>query len=97
MYFKEQACLVMIPWNNFSADDTIRMSKECGINVLVQYAPYLSDTIRYAQKNPELLAILQSFPTVFYTGAALSEADVEWCGKNKIQLSVLFCSPFDDA
>lgn len=87
MYVKEQACVVMIPWNNLSPDDIVRMHNECGINVLVQYAPFLSDTIRHAQSNPELFAVLKSFPTVFYTGAALSEADTEWCRKNEIALS----------
>ncbi|GJJ14653.1 hypothetical protein Clacol_008919 [Clathrus columnatus] len=86
LYFTETVCLVMLPWLDYSAQDIIQMYKECGLSHFLQYAPALSRTIRAAQQNPELRAILQTFPVLFYLGTSLPESDIEWCKQNDIRL-----------
>ncbi|GJJ14663.1 hypothetical protein Clacol_008929 [Clathrus columnatus] len=90
LYFTETVCLVMLPWLDYSAQDIIQMRKECGLSQFLQYAPALSRTIRAAQRNPELRAILQTFPVLFYLGTSLPESDIEWCKQNDIRLRTAF-------
>lgn len=88
MYFLEAACVVVLPWIDYTAEEIVRMHKECGLTVFTQFTPLLSETIRLAQTSPQLLDTLQSFPVVFYYGGALCEAEINWCTEKKIALKV---------
>lgn len=78
----------MVPWIDFSAEHIIQMYNECGLTRFIQFTPLFSRTIRYAQKNTQLLATLQSFGMIWFIGGPLSQADLEWCRINKLTLKV---------
>lgn len=64
------------------------MVQQCGLNFLLQYAPWLAKLLAAARQRPEVLEALQNLQQIAYTGAALNLEDERWALEQGIRLTV---------
>ena len=66
------------------------MVQQCGLNFLLQYAPWLAKLLAIARQRPEILDALRGLRQIAYTGAALNPADERWALDQGIPLTVCY-------
>lgn len=69
-------------------EELLAMTRDCGLNRLVQYAPFVSKHIRAAQQDDEVKRILQGMRQILHTGVALNPEDEKWGLENGLVLTV---------
>ncbi|GJJ14468.1 hypothetical protein Clacol_008732 [Clathrus columnatus] len=90
--FKNSACLVLMPWLDFTGSELVQTIRKCKANVLYQLTPLLGRALREAMTNDELKVALKSLNFVAFAGAALGDSEREWALENGIQLKNIYGS-----
>lgn len=71
-------------------EELLAMTRDCGLNRLVQYAPFVSKHIRAAQQDAEVKRVLQSMRQILHTGVALNPEDEKWGLENGLVLTSMY-------
>lgn len=81
-------CVVQASSMAMGPEELLAMTRDCGLNRLVQYAPFVSKHIRAAQQDAEVKRVLQSMRQILHTGVALNPEDEKWGLENRLVLTV---------
>ncbi|GJJ14467.1 hypothetical protein Clacol_008731 [Clathrus columnatus] len=76
--FQNGACVVLMPWLEFTGPELIQIITECKANVLSQLTPIFSKTLREAMVNSELRAALKSLSFVGCGGSVFGDNERLW-------------------
>lgn len=87
--FENGACIVLMPWLEFTVSELLQIITECNVNALYQLTPILSQTIREAMTNVRLTVALQSLDFIVYGGSIFGDSEREWAMEKGITLKVL--------
>lgn len=71
-----------------STDELVAIIKDCGVNRVVLYAPFLSSHIQGAKENPEVLHLLRNCRQIIHTGVALNADEEKWAYANGLPIMV---------
>ena len=85
------ACLTQSAGREITADEFLAMVEKCGLNFLLQYAPWMQKLLAAARQRPEILQALRGMQQIAYTGATLNPEDEQWALKQGIPLTVRAC------
>ncbi|KAF5963535.1 acetyl-CoA synthetase-like protein [Fusarium bulbicola] len=91
-YLNKGSCMTLPTSLPYSLPVLRRMVKECKVTVLNMFSSFLAGVIKEARKDPELLAILQSFDACTCGGLPLDENEAAWAREQGINLVELFSS-----
>ncbi|EIW54786.1 acetyl-CoA synthetase-like protein [Trametes versicolor FP-101664 SS1] len=86
------ACLTQSAGREITADEFLAMVQQCGLNFLLQYAPWLAKLLAAARQRPEVLEALQNLQQIAYTGAALNPEDERWALEQGIRLTPMYAN-----
>ncbi|OBZ67951.1 hypothetical protein A0H81_12151 [Grifola frondosa] len=84
------SCLVQTSGREIGAEEFLAMVRDCGLNRLAQYAPWLSKLISVARQRPDVLEALRGLRQVAYTGASISTEDEKWAIEQGIPITQLY-------
>lgn len=92
------ACLTQSSGREITPDEFLGMVRKCGLNFLLQYAPWMQKLLAAARVRPEVLDALRGMQQIAYTGAALNPEDERWALAQGIPLTVRLtsCRPADE-
>ncbi|GJJ14477.1 hypothetical protein Clacol_008741 [Clathrus columnatus] len=76
--FRNGACIVLMPWLDFTGAELCQIITECKANALYQLTPLLNKTLREAMKNSELQAVLKSLNFIACCGSVFGENERLW-------------------
>lgn len=82
------ACLTQSSGREITADEFLAMVQKCGLNLLLQYAPWLAKLLAAARQRPEVLEALRGLQQIAYTGASMNPEDEQWALQEGIKLTV---------
>ena len=82
------ACLVPSAGREITADEFLGMARECGLNTLLQYAPWMAKLLKAARDREDILSALRGMRQIAYTGASLDPVDEAWALEQGIPLTV---------
>ncbi|KAL7277116.1 hypothetical protein ACG7TL_008961 [Trametes sanguinea] len=85
-------CLTQSAGREITADEILAMVQQCGLNFLLQYAPWLAKLLAVARQRPEVLEALRGMCQIAYTGASLSPADERWALEQGIPLTPMYAN-----
>lgn len=71
-------------------EELVKMIKECGVNRIVLYASFLSDHIRQARHDPNVLDLLRGCKQILHTGVSLNPIDEQWAYQNGLPITVRY-------
>ncbi|KAF5535545.1 acetyl synthetase [Fusarium mexicanum] len=91
-YLNKGSCMTLPTSLPYSLPELHRIVKECKLTVLNMFSSFLTEVIREARKDPELLAILQSFDACTCGGLPLNEDEAAWARGQGINIVELFAS-----
>ncbi|KAI0641381.1 acetyl-CoA synthetase-like protein [Trametes meyenii] len=86
------ACLTQSSGREITADEFLAMVQQCGLNFLLQYAPWLAKLLSVARKRPEVLEALRGLQQIAYTGATLNPDDEQWALEQGIRLTPMYAN-----
>ncbi|KAH9888011.1 acetyl-CoA synthetase-like protein [Cubamyces lactineus] len=86
------ACLTQSAGREITAEEFLAMVQQCGLNFLLQYAPWLAKLLAIARQRPEILDALRGLRQIAYTGAALNPADERWALEQGIPLTPMYAN-----
>ncbi|GJJ14464.1 hypothetical protein Clacol_008728 [Clathrus columnatus] len=90
--FNNGACIVLMPWIDFTGAEFVQITAECKANCLYQLTPVLGKLLREAMANDELLAAFRSLKLLPYGGAAFGENERRWAVEHDIPIVNLYGS-----
>jgi acyl-coenzyme A synthetase/AMP-(fatty) acid ligase len=76
----------------YSLPELRRIVKECKVTLFNMFSSFLAGVIKEARKDPELLAMLQSFDACTCGGLPLEETEGAWAREQGINIVDLFAS-----
>ncbi|CDO71051.1 hypothetical protein BN946_scf184844.g55 [Trametes cinnabarina] len=85
-------CLTQSAGREITADEILAMVQQCGLNFLLQYAPWLAKLFEVARQRSEVLEALRGMCQIAYTGASLSPADERWALEQGIPLTPMYAN-----
>lgn len=85
----KHGCAIQTPRADFSAEELLAMIEYGGVNRLQLYAPWLSNLISIARRDPRVLNSLRGMRQIAYTGTALNPEDEAWIRTNDIPATVI--------
>ncbi|EXA32488.1 hypothetical protein FOVG_16315 [Fusarium oxysporum f. sp. pisi HDV247] len=91
-YVNKGSCMALPTSLPYSLPELRRIVKECKVTVFNMFSSFLAGVIKEARKDPELLAILQSFDACTCGGLPLEETEAAWAREQGINLVDLFAS-----
>ncbi|KAF5604268.1 acetyl synthetase [Fusarium subglutinans] len=91
-YLNKGSCMTLPTLLPYSLPELRKMVRECRVTVLNMFSSFLADVTKAARKDPELLAILQSFDACTCGGLPLDENKAAWAREQGINLVELFAS-----
>lgn len=71
-----------------STDELVAIIKDCGVNRVVLYAPFLSSHIRNAKTHPQVLDLLRTCRQIIHTGVPLNGDEEQWAYANGLPIMV---------
>ncbi|KAI0351489.1 acetyl-CoA synthetase-like protein [Trametes cingulata] len=86
------ACLTQSSGREITAAEFLAMVQQCGLNFLLQYAPWLAKLLANARQSPEILDALRGLQQIAYTGASLNPEDEEWALEQGIPLTPMYAN-----
>ncbi|KAI0717111.1 acetyl-CoA synthetase-like protein [Earliella scabrosa] len=86
------ACLTQSAGREITADEFLAMVEKCGLNFLLQYAPWMQKLLAAARQRPEILQALRGMQQIAYTGATLNPEDEQWALKEGIPLTPMYAN-----
>ncbi|EIM91396.1 acetyl-CoA synthetase-like protein [Stereum hirsutum FP-91666 SS1] len=88
----KHGCAIQTPRANFSAEELLAMIEHGGVNRLQLYAPWFSNLISIARRDPRVLNGLRGMRHIAYTGTALNPEDEAWIRTNDIPATNMYAS-----
>ncbi|KAI0821841.1 acetyl-CoA synthetase-like protein [Trametes gibbosa] len=86
------ACLTQSSGREITADEFLAMVQQCGLNFLLQYAPWLAKLLAAARQRAEVLEALRGLQQIAYTGASLNPEDERWALQQGIKLTPMYAN-----
>ncbi|KAI0367868.1 acetyl-CoA synthetase-like protein [Pilatotrama ljubarskyi] len=86
------ACLTQSSGREITAAEFLAMVQQCGLNFLLQYAPWLAKLLAAARESPDILDALRGLQQIAYTGASLSNSDEGWALEQGIPLTPMYAN-----
>ncbi|KAH9848727.1 acetyl-CoA synthetase-like protein [Lenzites betulinus] len=86
------ACLTQSSGREITADEFLAMVQKCGLNLLLQYAPWLAKLLAAARQRPEVLEALRGLQQIAYTGASMNPEDEQWALQEGIKLTPMYAN-----
>ncbi|KAF4450993.1 acetyl- synthetase, partial [Fusarium albosuccineum] len=91
-FVDRSGCMVLPTTIPYPLYELRRMVKECKITILNMFPSFIVGVIREAHKDPELLAMLQSFDACTHGGLPLEEKEGAWAREQGVNLVDTFAS-----
>ncbi|KAJ7037809.1 acetyl-CoA synthetase-like protein [Mycena alexandri] len=85
-------CLVQTSRANFDADEFLALVKEGGVNRVFLYAPWLSNILKKARTDPQVLSVLKAMRQLIYTGASMNPEDEAWMVAQGLPATLMYAS-----
>ncbi|KAI0765860.1 acetyl-CoA synthetase-like protein [Trametes elegans] len=91
------ASLAQSSGREIQADEFLAMIKDCGLNCVLQYAPWLEKLLIAAREREDVRSALRKMRQIAYTGATLSPEHERWALEQGIPLTSVYaiteCGP----
>lgn len=81
-------CVVQTSRPDFGAEELLALIRECGLNRLLLYVPWLTNLLDIARKDDTVLNALKSMRQICYTGASLNPENEAWIMEKGIPATV---------
>ncbi|KAJ7611711.1 acetyl-CoA synthetase-like protein [Roridomyces roridus] len=85
-------CTVQTSRSDFDAEEFLQLTREAGVNRLFLYAPWLSNLLKFARTNQDVLDTLKNMRQIIYTGASLNPEDEAWMVAQNIPGTLLYAT-----
>ncbi|KAF5343313.1 hypothetical protein D9757_014163 [Collybiopsis confluens] len=86
------ACVVQ-PRNGLPlTNELVSMIKQCNINKIHQFSPFIEKHFRAARNDPDILSTFCALDEIFYDGLSLRASEEKWAYQNGINLVNIFGS-----
>ncbi|KAH9917141.1 acetyl-CoA synthetase-like protein [Epithele typhae] len=86
------ACLTQSSGREITPDEFLGMVRECGLNFLLQYAPWMAKLIKAARDRADIFDALRGLRQIAYTGATLDPADEKWALEHGVPLTPMYAN-----
>ncbi|GJJ13581.1 hypothetical protein Clacol_007837 [Clathrus columnatus] len=88
--FRNSACLVLVPWLDFTGEELVQIITECKANALYQLTPFLTAILQRAMTKKDLAAALQSLSFIPYGGGVCGENERRWAKENNVPIMNIY-------
>ncbi|KAH8101485.1 acetyl-CoA synthetase-like protein [Cristinia sonorae] len=85
-------CVVQTSRSDFGRDEFLDLVRECGMNRMLLYVPWLTNLLDIARTDNILLEALKGMRQICYTGASLNPDDEAWIMAAGIPATTLYAS-----